>query len=530
MSRITSEFPVSARRRGSAARALSAGISRRLTVSRARLTGTQRELAEPENVRPRTILQGIASRNRRSHAIRACARVIGLLGLDGAASIASIKLLAWSHAIAGGHGWLQLNAWAGVPMLQTVTAICSGLFLAGAYNGGDARRNPERVTSGTGLGLMIAFWASLWTNFSSDILSELLGGGVLITIVMLVRLSADRIVSRTRSDALTPGRALLVGSAADAARFREMLPSNDFTAFRTVATLDPGIQRRRAPDAPDAYGLDDLPEAIAACRVDTIVLCGLLEDAMLSHLMCFADAGGCRVLAPSRAFMLAQLTPSVHWRDGMPMIELTRPGLHGRDLVLKRALDLTVGSMMLAVAMLMMIPIALAVRLSSPGPVIFRQRRVGYAGRTFTIYKFRTMYLDAEERVASLLAGSLYADGKLFKMDADPRITPVGRWLRMLSLDELPQLLNVLIGDMSLVGPRPPLPREVDLYEDDEFIRFGMKPGITGPWQVSGRSRITSFPEVLRIESAYFAQWTIWRDFGILARTIPAVLKMDGAQ
>ncbi|MEO7361919.1 MAG: sugar transferase, partial [Gemmatimonadaceae bacterium] len=129
-----------------------------------------------------------------------------------------------------------------------------------------------------------------------------------------------------------------------------------------------------------------------------------------------------------------------------------------------------------------------------------------------------------------LQAGSVYTNGKLFKMADDPRITPIGKWLRKLSLDELPQLFNVVSGDMSLVGPRPPLPREVDLYQDDEYIRFGMKPGITGPWQVSGRNRITSFDDVLRIESAYFARWTIWRDFQILAKTIPAVLKMDGAQ
>ncbi|MES3035093.1 MAG: sugar transferase [Gemmatimonadota bacterium] len=505
-------------------------MSRAYSATRVRVIGAERV---PENVRPRTILQAIANRNRRSHAVRAIARVTGLLVLDISASMAGMWLLEWSHHLAGSigvAGWQQANSLAGLPPVQSVTAICSGLFLAGAYNGGDARRNPERVASGTGLGLMIALWPSLWRNFSTDVSTDLLSAAVLILLLVLVRWCVDRVVSKTRPEALTPGRVLVVGTPADTADFHELLAARDGTSYRAVGTLDPSIRRRNPDEASDVYGLDDLPQALAERRVDTIVLCGPLQDNNLTHLMSFADAGGCRVLAPSRAFTLAQLTPSVHWRDGVPMIQLTRPGLRGRDLLLKRMLDLTVGSVMLAVAQLMMIPVALAVRLTSPGPVIFRQRRVGYAGRTFTIYKFRTMYVDAEARAASLAAGSVYTDGKLFKMQNDPRITPLGRWLRMSSLDELPQLINVLVGDMSLVGPRPPLPREVDLYDDDEFIRFGMKPGITGPWQVSGRNRITSFGEVLRIESAYFAQWTIWRDFSILARTIPAVLKMDGAQ
>ncbi|WP_309643976.1 exopolysaccharide biosynthesis polyprenyl glycosylphosphotransferase, partial [Phenylobacterium sp.] len=395
---------------------------------------------------------------------------------------------------------------------------------------GDARRDLERVASGIGLGLMIVIWPAVWNEFSSGVVVDLLGAPVLIAPVALLRWSVDRIVSRVRPAALRPGRALLVGSPTENAQFSGLLPSGDALPFRTVATLDPAIARSDAEGRKDAYGLNELPEAIAHWNVDTIVLCGRLEDHLLTHLMCFADAGGCRVLAPSRAFTLTHLTPSVHWQGGVPMIQLTRPGLYGRDLVLKRLLDLIVGSVMLAFAMLIIIPVGFAVGMTSPGPVIFRQRRVGYAGRTFTIYKFRTMYVDAEERAASLAAGSLYADGKLFKMDSDPRITPLGRWLRKLSIDELPQLFNVLAGEMSLVGPRPPLPREVDLYNDEEFIRFGMRPGITGPWQVSGRNRITTFNEVLRIESAYFAQWTLWRDFWILAKTIPAVLRMDGAQ
>jgi lipopolysaccharide/colanic/teichoic acid biosynthesis glycosyltransferase len=177
----------------------------------------------------------------------------------------------------------------------------------------------------------------------------------------------------------------------------------------------------------------------------------------------------------------------------------------------------------------LMIGIAIAIRASSKGPIIFRQRRIGVGGRPFFICKFRSMVRDAELRRTELTERSMYADERLFKVTDDPRITAVGRWLRRTSLDELPQLFNVLMGTMSIVGPRPPLPAEVAHYEERHYTRFESKPGITGPWQVGGRNRITDFEEIVRLESAYIRRWSIWKDLDIFLRTIPAVLKMDGA-
>jgi exopolysaccharide biosynthesis polyprenyl glycosylphosphotransferase len=468
-----------------------------------------------------------------AHALRALARVTGLLIADVVAMAVTMELLSRSGQLTLGFGLdhvLHLDTWVAISRFETIAAICAGLFLAGSYGGGDARRDGNRQASGTALGLLIALWQSLWSNFAFMIGSVLAGTVALISAVVLVRWSANALFMWLRPAAFKPTRTLLIGSEAEVARFSSSMLTDEGVAFPSVAHLDPSRGRRTAKLPANCYGIDDLPEAIAEHDVDTIILCGQLEDLTLSHLMRFAEAAGCRVLSPSRAFALANLTPSVDWQDGVPMIQLTRPGLHGRDLVLKRLLDLTIGIVTLLAAAPVMVIVAILVRITSRGPIVFRQCRVGYAGSTFTILKFRTMYVDAEERVQSLQNGSLYADGKLFKMSADPRITPLGRWLRKLSLDELPQLLNVITGDMSLVGPRPPLQREVALYDDDEFIRFGMKPGITGPWQVSGRNRVTSFAEVLRIESAYLTRWTIWRDFGILAKTIPAVMRMDGAQ
>jgi len=217
------------------------------------------------------------------------------------------------------------------------------------------------------------------------------------------------------------------------------------------------------------------------------------------------------------------------WSRGAPLIALNRPGLRGRQLLIKRTLDVVVSGLGLALLCPLFGLIAIAIYLSSPGPIFFRQTRVGLGGRLFKITKFRSMVHDAEALREDLATRSLYNDLRLFKIKNDPRVTRLGAFLRRTSLDELPQLWNVLSGDMSLVGPRPPLPAEVDLYEEHHYTRFDVKPGITGPWQVNGRNLITDFEEVIRLEIDYIREWTLWKDLGILLKTIPAVLYMRGA-
>jgi exopolysaccharide biosynthesis polyprenyl glycosylphosphotransferase len=232
-----------------------------------------------------------------------------------------------------------------------------------------------------------------------------------------------------------------------------------------------------------------------------------------------------------RTFEINGVRPEVVWRRGQPLVELRAVALRGQQLVLKRLLDLAGASLLLVLLWPTLLAIALAVRLDSRGPAVFGQRRLGRHGRLFRCFKFRSMHADAEQRLRddpALHAEYLRNDFKLPE-DRDPRITRVGRFLRKTSLDELPQLWNVLRGDMSLVGPRPPLPCEVELYEEHHYTRFDMKPGMTGPWQVSGRNRITDFDEVLQLECSYLRQWSIWKDIEILVRTIPEVLKMKGA-
>ena len=171
---------------------------------------------------------------------------------------------------------------------------------------------------------------------------------------------------------------------------------------------------------------------------------------------------------------------------------------------------------------------ALLVKLTSPGPIIFSQIRVGRFGRHFKFYKFRSMYIDAEARKAELMKQNESSDGVIFKMKRDPRITPVGRFIRKFSIDELPQLFNVILGDMSLVGPRPPLPSEVRTYSLEERKRLNITPGITCIWQFSGRSELP-FSKQIALDKEYISSRSTWNDFLILLKTIPAILTGKGA-
>jgi len=205
---------------------------------------------------------------------------------------------------------------------------------------------------------------------------------------------------------------------------------------------------------------------------------------------------------------------------------LTRP-----NLILKRLFDLVASGVLFLLALPLGLLIALAIKLDSKGPILFVQRRVGYRGRTFPCYKFRTMYVDAEDRLQQVLRSDPHARRQWEehkKLPQDPRVTRVGKILRRFSLDELPQLINVLKGDMSLVGPRPYLEEELpDLARDVQVIT-SVKPGLTGLWQVSGRSDLT-FRERAILDEYYVRNWSLWLDLVILIKTLSVILKGDGA-
>lgn len=221
--------------------------------------------------------------------------------------------------------------------------------------------------------------------------------------------------------------------------------------------------------------------------------------------------------------------PRIHTQPvgGLPLIHVTTPKLEGAKRLVKRSFDILASSVLLLLLLAPMLLTALLIRLDSPGPTVFRQERIGRAGTRFEMFKFRSMVIDADVQLESLRQQN-EASGLLFKMSHDPRITRFGRFIRRYSIDELPQLINVLRGDMSLVGPRPPLPSEVAGYDDFVHRRLLVKPGITGLWQVSGRSDL-SWEDSVRLDLYYVENWSLIQDLVILLRTMRAVLTKSGA-
>ncbi len=212
-----------------------------------------------------------------------------------------------------------------------------------------------------------------------------------------------------------------------------------------------------------------------------------------------------------------------------PVITYHTVSLNTYEQLIKRMMDIAAGLVGCILASPIMLVTAIAIKLDSPGPVLFKQTRVGQNGRHFKIYKFRSMYIDAEERKKELMAQNEIEGGVMFKMKDDPRITRVGKVIRKLSIDELPQFFNILFGSMSLVGTRPPTVDEVEKYERNHWRRISIKPGLTGMWQVSGRSNISNFDEIVELDVEYIDNWSLGLDIRLILKTVLVVLKHDDA-
>ncbi|KZE92850.1 UDP-glucose:undecaprenyl-phosphate glucose-1-phosphate transferase [Agromyces sp. NDB4Y10] len=329
-------------------------------------------------------------------------------------------------------------------------------------------------------------------------------------------------------------RVLLVGSTSSAITIARELKRNPEAGYRVMGACVPtGVTGGRLPDL-EVPAWSGTTNALAVMRdlgADTVVITSAdeLGPDQVKQLSWGLNPGAEHlVVAPS---LIDIGGPRIHTRPvaGLPLIHVETPKFEGRKLVAKRAFDLLVAGGLVLLLSPLLVAIAAIVKFSSPGPVLFRQRRVGINGRPFEMLKFRSMVIDAEARLAELQAAQRDAgNAVMFKMKDDPRVTPIGRFIRRFSLDELPQLFNVLGGSMSLVGPRPPLPRETDVYDSHVHRRFLVKPGITGLWQVSGRSNL-SWEDTVRLDLYYVENWSMTGDLVILWRTAKAVLGSDGA-
>ena len=322
-------------------------------------------------------------------------------------------------------------------------------------------------------------------------------------------------------------RTAIVGTNREAARLARVLIRHQlgflpvgFVASEDVAVAD------RTPVISSIRGLREAIEhhAIESLFVATTAV-GMEDIAVIQKT---ARRAGIDVHVTANLPELLASRIAVEPLGGVMALSLKPVRLSGAQAAAKRAFDLILGTLILAVTLPVWLLAAVLVKASSAGPVLFRQERVGRYGRPFTLLKFRTMVVDAEERLAELRHRN-EADGPLFKLRDDPRITRIGKILRRSSIDELPQMLNVLRGEMSLVGPRPPLQSEVDAYEDWQRDRLEVRPGITGLWQVSGRSDL-SFDEYVRLDLFYIENWSLAFDLYLIAKTIPAMLAARGAR
>ena len=324
-------------------------------------------------------------------------------------------------------------------------------------------------------------------------------------------------------------RVLLVGSRQSVVDIANELVRTPSAGYHVVGACIPGAavaDTVEGTDIPIIGSISALSSAMEVTNADTVVVTSTdeLPADKVKQISWSLEAGRQHlVLAPSIVDIAG---PRLHTRPvaGLPLIHVETPKFSRGQSFLKRSVDLLAASVGVLLLSPLLVFVMIAVRLSSEGPVFFRQTRVGFRGREFTMIKFRSMVVNAEDLLAQLAAQRRDAGNEvLFKMKNDPRVTPIGRIMRKYSLDELPQLFNVLGGSMSLVGPRPPLPSEVAVYADHVHRRFLAKPGITGLWQVSGRSSL-SWEESVRLDLSYVENWTLLGDFVILGRTARAAL------
>lgn len=323
---------------------------------------------------------------------------------------------------------------------------------------------------------------------------------------------------------------VIVGTSDSALEIADSIEQHPYWGFKTVGFV---TNARPAPaDFPARYPIlgdvQELPEIVQRVVVDDVFFAVRRHDLeRLEDIFLALEELGIRARFALNLFPHTKAKAELEDLDGVPLLTFSTGPTSHFQLVGKRALDLALSGGLLVVTLPLICLIAVLIKITSRGPVLFSQRRCGLNGRRFVLYKFRTMIPGAEERLEELRARN-EMDGPVFKLRRDPRVTSVGRLLRKFSLDELPQLWNVLKGDMSLVGPRPPLPEEVVAYERWQRRRLSMKPGLTCLWQISGRNEV-DFERWMELDLEYIDTWTPLLDLKILAKTIPVVLSGRGA-
>jgi exopolysaccharide biosynthesis polyprenyl glycosylphosphotransferase len=455
---------------------------------------------------------------------------------DGVIVLATACLAALAHLATVAPASLVEDPWV-LARIPLATAV-AWLFMLSAFQTrqpritGAGSAEYVRVAHATGLafGLVaIAFVVFQWQGLRGQLVIALPLG---LVALLAARRLWRRWLHAQRRDGRFVSRAVVVGRRGDVERVIETLRHDERFGYDVVAAALEDASGDAVTVRAHTYPV--VGDAASAARVarevgaDTIVVASDLADPeVIRRLGWDLEGTAADLVLSSRLTDVAGPRISLQHLHGLPLIQVRIPTFEGARHAYKRALDVVVAGIALVPIALVLPLVAALIALDSPGGVFFRQRRVGVDGREFDMIKFRTMRSGAESELAALAERNDGA-GPLFKLRADPRVTRVGAVLRKYSLDELPQFWNVLRGDMSVVGPRPPLPREVRGYDGRVFRRLYIRPGITGLWQVSGRSDL-SWEESVRLDLHYVENWSVLTDLMIIARTAKVMLRGTGA-
>ncbi len=428
--------------------------------------------------------------------------------------------LAWNIALFSGTNidspWTQNKYFILLILLVGIGAIAN----KGLYNSGFHRRNYLSLINAISLSniflLIIAFLyePDSYLSRSSFVLFWLCS----VVFICLERFIFDISTKVLRHKGVIRHSAFLIAEKSEQEKYSKILEKQD--CYRVQGIDDASCLDLKNRDATFRYlrqqGIEEAFVSWSSIK-NRLYVCWNFQTAgvILRILPSLSEVSHPK----SRMTMVGQV----------PCMTIRAPIIAGSDFWLKRCFDLCCAYILLFLLSPILLAIAISIKLDSPGPVFFRQKRVGLHGKYFHIWKFRTMVSDAETLQASLEAKNEIKDGVLFKMKNDPRITNIGKFLRAYSLDELPQIFNVLFGEMSLVGPRPLPIRDVDKFQKKHFIRQEVLPGITGLWQVSGRSDIENFEEGVKLDMSYIENWSLWLDLQILFSTLRVVIQKSGA-
>ena len=410
--------------------------------------------------------------------------------------------------------------------LSTLPAWLVFAKLYGLYDRDEERTDHSTVDDLPGVFQMLiaGVWLFFIVSWLTDIVVPVLGKLVAFWLLAILLIPLLRVGSRAvcRRCASYQQRTVIVGADSVGQAIARKIEKHPEYGLDFVGFID---EREDLPGETNVLASPhELPVLVRRLTVERVIVTSGSEtaDDTLALIRSLRDLNVQIDLVP-RFHELVSPRAGIHAIEGIPLLGLAPAGLSRSSAFLKRAMDVVVATFGLVMLSPLLALIALAIKLDSPGPVLFRQTRIGRGGRSFRLHKFRTMTADAEDLKADLVHLNRHPDGKMFKLTADPRVTPVGRVLRRTCLDELPQLWNVLSGEMSLVGPRPLIPEEARLVRDWAEHRLTLKPGVTGLWQVLGSSSI-AFDEMIHLDYLYVTTWSPWGDVRLILRTLPVVL------